>query len=383
MADKIEITQLNGKDLMAQVYDKDNRKAGYERALGDKMTFSAYLEKLSPSQPNDKLDAFERLMHYCGIVTKNDAEHGIYAGTGDLFFQSNMPESRILFPEYINRTIRSAMIARGDFLSYMVSDWEYSVTGLFRAFYLDDTEANRKMAKKGAGSKPKIFKLSWSEKQVIAEQFALELQMTYDFVRGAGLPIIATALQRVALQKALDELALAIYVLINGDGGTKESGVAASTNLSAYGVVGPTSTANITYKSYLKWLATFYPYQATTLVASMTDIVELICMAKPSTDPALLYTLLEKNLTGGIPEIVANPFGKMSYIPSPDADVLTDNTLLTLDKNFALMGHRDVGMDLVETDRVISAQFEKIVISNKSAFSKIFTTAAKQLKTNT
>lgn len=378
----IEVKQLNGAELLAKVTTKDNKKLGYEEAAKEGLSFSALLERFSPSQPSDKLDAFERLMAHCGIITKDDPAHGIFAGKGELFFQSNLPESRILFPEFINRTIRAAMIARGDFLSYLVAGWEYSVTGLFRAFYIDDTAAQRQMGKKGPGTAPKILKVSWSEKQVVAESFALEVQMTYDFIRGASIPIIQTALQRVALQKALDELALAIYVLINGDDTTKEYAAAANTNLSDLGVTGPTGTKNMTYKAYLKWLATFYPYQASTVVASMTDIVELLCMEKPDTDPALLYGLLDKSLMGGVPEIVANPFGKISFIPSPDSDVLTDNTILAVDKQFALQGHRDVGMDLVETDRVISAQFEKIVISNKVAFSKILTTAAKKLTTN-
>jgi hypothetical protein len=376
--EKIEVTRLGGKDLLSAVFDQSNLKVGYEKAYSQGKTFSAYLEELSPTEPSEKLDAFQRALQYCGIVLKNDAEKGVYAGHGDLFFQSNMPESRILFPEFINRTIRAAMIARADFLSYIVSDWEYSTTGLFRSFYLDDTSAKRKMGRKGVGTAPKIIKASWSEKPIQISKFGIELQMDYDFVRGASLPLISLVLQRVAMEKAIDELIEAVYVLMNGDGSGKEANGATDINLSDYQTA-HTGSKDLTYISWLKFLSQFYPGKATTVVGSMADLVNFICMAKPTTDPVFMYELLNKSLTGGIPEIVENPFGNVALVPFPDATTLPAETFLGVDKQYGLMGHRDVGVDLIETDRLIRGQFEQVVITNKVGFSTIFQSAAKTL----
>jgi hypothetical protein len=378
---KVEVVRLGGKDLLAAVYDPTNQKKGYELAYSPEegMTFSAYLEKLSPSAPGEKLDAYERLLQHCGIVLHNDPAKGVYAGRGDLFFQSNMPESRILFPEFINRNIRAAMIARGDFLSYLIAETEFSVNGLFRGIYLDDTKAQRHMGRIPEGGTPKIIKATWSEKAVRIGKFGIEVQMSYDFVRGASLPIISLLLSRVALTKALDELSEAVYVLVNGDGNTKEGTAGSTIKLSDMGAAAHTDSSDLDYPSYLKFLTQFYPYRATTIVGGLTDLVNFICMAKPSVDPVLLYALIDKSMTGGVPTIVDNPFGQISLVPFIDTTTLPANKFVAVDKTMALLCHRDVGVDLVETDRLIRGQFEQINITNKVGFSTIFAAATKQL----
>ena len=131
----IKITRVNGPNeikLDGTLYDLASEKG---------CSLSALLEEMNPTLPEDKsgLDAFDRQLQRLGIVITNKPEVGIYAGQGKLFFQSNLPESRILFPEYINRRINAAMIERGDFLQYIVSEWEYG--RMFRSIYLDDTQA--------------------------------------------------------------------------------------------------------------------------------------------------------------------------------------------------------------------------------------------------
>jgi len=372
----IEVTATHDpKDILKQVYDPSNQKKGYELAASKGITFSAFLETISPTKPGEPLDAYERLLKHCGIVLKDDPDHGIYASKGALFFQSNLPEARVLFPEFINRTIRAAMMDEANVLDYLVAGWDIADSNVFRSFYFDDTATQRKAGRLAEGAKPRKFKVTWSEKAVYTKDFSIELDMTYEFVRWASLPVIQLALKRVALERQQDEVAEAIYVYVNGDGTSKEGGAITPETLSDYNI----TSGGITYEAYLKWLAGFDPYNPSVIVASAADLISLLVMAKPSTDPALLYALLDKSKTGGVPTIVNLPFSQMSFVKFNDSTILTSKYVLGIDKRFGLMGHRALGMDLVETDRIIDAKFEKIVISNYVGFSKVFASAAKIL----
>lgn len=351
----------------------------YLKAAEEGLNFSQLLERINPSESGDKLDAFERQLKRFGIVLHADPDKGIYPSKGELFFQSNLPESRVLFPEFINRTIRAALMQEEDLLSYLVADWDISDAGVFRAPYLDDSQAMRQSGRRAEGARSGAVKVDWSEKAVSPKDFGIEIDMSYEFVRRAPVSLIRTILSRMALQRRLDEAAEALDVLLSGDGTSKEGGAISSTNLSTYGVSSPSGTESLTYVAYLKWLAIFSPYKVSTIIGTANDIVEWFTMAKPSVDPILMSTVFDKGQTGGVPKLVNLGVGNVSAVVHEDAPA---NALVALDKRFALQGHRDVGLDLVETDRLISAKWEKIVITNKVGFSKIWTDAAKKLVTN-
>ncbi len=354
----------------------------YDAAAERGITLSALFEEINPTLPEDKsgLNAFGRQLQRCGIVTKNDPAHGIYASQGKLFFQSNVPESRILFPEYINRRINAALIERGDFLQYIVSEWQYGQSHTFRSLYLDDTAAQRQSGKRADGAVPKKLKASWSEKAVHIEDFALEVDMSYDFVQEVSLPVLDVILQRVAMQRAIDELGEAIYVILNGDGTGKESSGAHVDKLSDMGVTGPTGIEDMDFKSYLRWQSQFYPYKMTAVIGSVEDLVDFYCMTSPTDKTyAMMSTLLETAAVGGRPQFAQSPFGAVTLIPYNDTSVVAANDLVGVDKTFGIIGHRDTQIPLVETDRLIREKWQLFVISNKVGFSNLFRAATRKL----
>src|SRR3990172_3757069 len=89
-------------------------RALYEQAFDIGMNLSQYLETIDPSGPDDKLDAFERQLRRFRIRTKHDHKRGVYASNGEYFFNSNQPASTVLFPEYISRVARTAMMNEED-----------------------------------------------------------------------------------------------------------------------------------------------------------------------------------------------------------------------------------------------------------------------------
>jgi hypothetical protein len=355
----------------------------YDVAHEKGVTLSALFEELDPTEPSDKtgVDAFGRQLKRCGIVTKNDPAHGIYASQGKLFFQSNQPESRILFPEYINRRINAAMIQRGDYLNYLVAEWEYG--DRFKSLYLDDTETQRRSGKRAEGAPMRKIKASYSEKAVKIEDFGLEVDASYEFIQEVSLPILDILLQRVAMQRALDELGECVYVILNGDGTGKESTGAYVDKLSDLGVEAPAGIQSLTFKAWLRWQAQFDPYKMTTIVGGLTDLVDFYCMTAPSdlTYP-MISTLFETAAVGGKPVFVQSPFGPVNLIPFTDTDILAADDLVGVDKSMGIIGHRNTQIPLVETDRLIREKWQIFTISNKVGFSNLFRAATRKLDGN-
>ena len=357
----------------------------YDKAHQAGMTLSAILEQINPTSPKEfadtGLDAFGRQLQRCRIVLKNDPANGIYASQGKLFFQSNVPESRILFPEYINRRINAALIARGDFLDqYIVSEWQYAQVPAFRSLYLDDTALGRKLGRRAEGAAPRIFKASWSEKHVHTEDLALEVDMSYEFIQEVSLNILDVLLTRVAMQRSLDELAEAVYVIKNGDGSGKESSGAYVDNLSDMGVTTPEGMESLQFKPYIKWQSQFYPYKMTAAIGAIEDLVDFYTMTTPTdTTYALMNTFIEASAVGGKPVFADSPFGPVVLVPFADSDILDADSILGIDKTFGIIGHRDTAIPLTETDRMIREKWQIFVISNKLGFSNLFRLATREL----
>jgi hypothetical protein len=366
----IEIIKTNANDINL---NKDMYAEAYDRGV----TFSQYLEMIDPSEEQDKkdgLDAYERQMKRFGIRTKNDPRTGTGASRGEMFFQSNIPASRILFPEFLNRVARVAVMNEDDIMSSIVASTE-SITGsnMMRALYIDDTEAQRTMSRVGEMGKFPVVKISWSEKATSLSKYGVKLQMSYEFTRRASLPLITLFIGRIMLQRRLNEVTEAIAVLLAGDGTTHASGGAISNvNLSTYQGGAPTGTSDMTYASWLKFLYSFYPGRCTTILGCADDIVEALTISKPSVDPMWFISYLDSAKLGGVPRLVNGRIGSsVDYVISDD---ISANDLIGLDNRYALIAYREAGTDLTEWD--------EIVMSNTIGFQTVFAAARKKLSTD-
>ena len=126
---RIEIVRYDPKDIKLT-------PRLYSEALDKRMSFSQLLETLDPSERDASgniigLDAFERQLQRFGIVTRSIPEAGIYASLGERFFQSNTPESSVLFPEFVNRVARMA-IFEPDVVDELVGERELTIKPLGR-----------------------------------------------------------------------------------------------------------------------------------------------------------------------------------------------------------------------------------------------------------
>lgn len=342
------------------------------------MTFSQLLERVNPSVQGDNLDAFERQCKRFGIVLKNIPEKGIWASSGDLFFQSNQPASRILFPEFLNRVARATILEDYD-INWVVANIRPIDSGAFRSLYIDDTAAQRRKARVGEGGEFPTTKVSWSEQAGAVYKHGIRVMMSYEFVRRSSIPLIQLVLSRILLQNRVDDFADVINVLVNGDDHASPANPATTSNLTT---LDPgTAAGTLSYKGYLKFGNVFRPYRMNVGIGNIDTILKVILCAKPTTDPIQLLSLLQsKQAKLGEGITLVNPaWGIVKLIIHDDVG---DDLLIGLDKRYALEKVVEIGADLQETDKLIREQFTEIVLSDCSNLSKIFTAACRILDIN-
>ena len=373
----IEIVKYGTKDVPL------SRKL-YEQAIDMGVSFSQLLELMSPTEPGDNtgLDAFERQLARFNIRLHQDPKSGIPASTGALFFQSNHPASAILFPEVLNRMARIALMDETDILPELVASMEtINDSAILRAIYIDDTEADRQTSRVGEMGELPTTTINWSEKTTTLKKFGVRIKMSYDFVRRATMPLIQILIGRIMLQRRMDEISLAISVLLSGDGSGHANGAAiAQSNLSTHQGGAPTGTSDMTLPGYLTWLATFYPGQCTTIISNSADVMEAWLVASPTALPLWFNNNVRTAGLPGAPTLVnVKAAPNIRYVEHAD---IPANDLVGLDRRYGMIGYREIGTDLTETDRIINGQFTEIVMSNTVGFQILFASARKRLNTD-
>lgn len=369
----VVITKYDPKDIVL-----DRRM--YEHAIDKGMTFSQYLDSITNSGPGDKLDAFEKQLQRYGIRLCDDPAAGIPATKVDYFFQSNQAPTTILFPEVLNRMARVALMDETDILGELVARMEtISDSAVLRSIYIDDTQAQRTMARVPEMGEFPTTIITWSEKATTLKKFGIRIKASYEFMRRASLPLVQTLIGRIVLQTRIDEVEMAVNALLVGDGSGHASGATIShTHLDSYqgGTAADFSTMGI--KAYLSWLAIFYPGQCTTIIGNSADILDAVLIASPATLPIWFTNLINTGGLGGKPIVVNNPLAEnIRYVTHNGT--ITALQLIGIDKRYAMIGYREVGTDLTETDKIINGQWTEIVMSNTIGFQTLFASARKLL----
>jgi len=370
----VEITKYDPKDITL-----DRRM--YERAIDKGMTFSQYLTDITAGAgQKDGLDGFELQLQRYGIRLQDDPAAGIPATKVDYFFQSNQAPTTILFPEVINRMARVALMDETDILGELVARMEtISDSAVLRSIYIDDTQAQRTEGRVPEMGEFPTTTITWSEKATTLKKFGIRIKASYEFMRRASLPLVQTLIGRIVLQTRLDEVEMAVSALLAGDGsGHASGGAIVETLLDSYQGGTATSFADMGLKAYLTWLNIFYPGQCTTIIGNSGDILDTVLIANPTVIPIWLNNLIDKAGLGGAPVIVNNPLAaNIRYVTHNGT--ITALHLIGIDKRYAMIGYREVGTDLTETDKIINGQWTEIIMSNTIGFQTIFAAARKLL----
>jgi len=346
------------------------------------MSLTAWLERQDASEgyqsgdPLASMDAFERQMYWAGIRTHSDASKGMYASQVQRFYASDQPASIVLFPEFINRTMRETALAP-DILSFLIAQTTAINSNTYRTSYVVDSVAGRRMARVTQGGEIPRVKITEAEHVLTLAKYGVALEGSYEVYRRMQLDLFQRHLRRIAQQNMLDKSQDALNVALNGDGNTN-----AAINSNLLTLDPSTSSGILTYKAWLKWGMQAYPYKIDTVIAGTNELMSVLTVQYPNLDPIKLMALFSEasDMSGQQQMKISTPiWGDVQLIYFPLAPA---NLLIGLSRADALEMITEIGSNITETDKIILSQTQNIVISENVAFGKLLQLACQTLTLN-
>jgi hypothetical protein len=381
----------------------------YREAVDRGLSFSAYLEELDPSDGyNDGLDAFQRQLAVADIRVRSDLANGVPAHRVERFWNSAKSGSENLFPEYVNRVYRAVTLAGFDDqqnrfyassvpvsavlnpavldqivrqkqiapaipLSAIIAFTNTIDGAAYVSHYLTDDSDERTMKRVSEGSEIPTAILTGSDHTIRLRKYGRKLRASYEAIRRSPIDRLALHLALLAVQAEADKVNTAIDVAINGDGNTNS---ASNSNLTTLDTT--TTAGNLTLKAYLAWrMAWPNPYNCSVIVGQNAYILQALLMNTGSANTPFAQFQGSWGI-GGFqpinPNLGATRIGWLT-------NTGLSTKLLGIDARFGLEMVVEAGATLTETDRLISTQFNEIVMSESVAFAVLDANANKTLDT--
>ncbi|MBA1335835.1 MAG: hypothetical protein HPY66_1653 [Firmicutes bacterium] len=331
------------------------------------LTMSQYLEQLDPTKdygPNEKTNAFQRQMMCLNdrllaagmqpIVLHSVPKDGLWASKVEAFYQTE--ESAAIFPEWINRTARQALVA-DDVLNEIVGIRTPIDSNAYRTIYFTHTEDKASKKRVGEGAEIPATEMVTSENTIKLKKYGRRIKATYEAIRRERLDKISLMIEAIMKQAGIDRAADAYTALVSGDG---NNNAATSYSLSDLG-----DTTALTYTGWATFLFKFYPYQMTALIGGVNELVKFLTIDAPEVDPIRLIEQLRFGRTNSQGEMAQTIFNnyRIIYLPTATAD-----KLVGFDKRYSIEMVSEIGSDITETQKIISSQWEEIVVSEVNGF---------------
>ena len=344
----------------------------YLAATANRKTFSQYLEELDPTPEGEKLDAFQRQLKKAGVITKSIYEKGIYADPVEAFYRTS--ESQVLFPEYIARQVREAIV-QDTVLPYLIGQNTIIQGDSYRTYYVEDQpEAQRKKRVTEASELPRA-KIVGKEQTVKIYKFGRAIEASYEVIRRMQIDMLALHVRRIAMQVAKDKVDEIIDVIVDGDG---NSNAATTYNLTTLDT--GASAGTLTAKGLLKFLMQFRPFPCNVLLTDEDTFIQVVLTNIPNLTTADLLRLLAEGTAVGVsisaPQL---PSGSVRLFWNEN---VTAYDLIGINGQYAIEQVTEAGSDIQESDKFITRQTQVLTISENSGFSKMFNEATRILKVN-
>lgn len=338
----------------------------YQDAKREGMTLSQYLGELArkgeisedlyrPDVRNaqgEPVDAFRQMLAAAGIRTK-----GEFAQTGDAFVSD--PTNRVLFPEYVSREYRDAerdavnVLQTSDLVSVRIGiDGNAYRTGVINGGQEKDLEFGRVAE---LGEMP-AYTIKLSEKAVNAGKYGGVLKMSYDAVRRAKLPILSRYIAKISRAQNRRKAKQALNTALNGDGNNNPAPASA-----------PAAGSSFALEDII--------------ALQMDGLVEGVQFGIITADSADLAAILNLDIFTGAAATAAgadfrdtgrwpNLLGMTPKLALADSALQGSKKLLAIDQANGLEEFYENGSELVESEKLITSQFENIAISEVVGWAK-------------
>ena len=355
MGDKITLASLN-RDLYRLAHSQD-------------MTLSMYLESQNPAPEGSKLDAFERLLKEAGILTRNIPDKNLFSSKVEAFYRTD--ENKILFPEYIARTLVHAMVEYPVF-KYLVAARTMIDSNVYKAGYLDLDEAGNKeavrMKRVTEASDLPLAKLKLGEIAINIYKYGRAIEASYEALRRMSLEVFNIHIQQIGVQAADNKIAEILDIIENGDGNKNKATVYKSKDLDA------SATAKLTRTAWIKFLLKFYPRSCNTVVSDEDGLLQILEVLYPAGSTAAKMDELLANGLNVAVKLPQNLVTNVTLLYSPHIEQIGSKVALYgLNRESAIEEIVEVGSTISEVDKFIRNQTEIMTVSENSGFRKILT----------
>lgn len=354
MADnKITLASLN-RDMYREAHSQD-------------MTLSMYLEQLDPTPEGSNLDAFERLMREASILTRNIPEKNIFSSKVEAFYRTE--QNKILFPEYVARTLVQAMVQYPVF-QYLVAARTPIDSNVYKAGYLDLDDANNKKAAQmrrvtEAADLP-VAKMKLGETAINIYKYGRAIEASYEALRRMSIEVFNIHLQEIGVQAADNKIAEILSIIKDGDGNNN-----AATRYKAKDLDSSFSTT-LTRTAWIKFLLKFYPRACNTIVSNEDGLLQILEVLYPASNTAAKMDELIANGLNVAVKLPQNLVTNVTLLYSPHVEKIGDKVAIYgLNRESAIEEIVEVGSTISEVDKFIKNQTELLTVSENSGFRKI------------
>ncbi len=311
------------------------------------------LESLDPSENYigselEGLDAYQRQLKRFDIKVGGDRSDCVRK-----FFETS--DSAALFPEYVSRAVKQGIDGANRLNDIIAA--RTIIDGMdYRSVVSDPTEDEKALKPVAEGAYIPQTNVRTSENLVKLMKRGRMLVASYEAVKYQRIDLFTVTLRQIGAYIAREQLKDAVNVLINGDG-----------NSNPAEVVTCGQTGKLSYGDLLSLWGKINPYELNTLLAPTDVMKELLAMDEMKDSRAGLdFQGTGKMIT---------PIGaSLIHIPS-----IEEKTIIGLDKSCALEMVQSGGV-IMDTDKLIDRQLERVTISCTAGFAKLFPDSVKILK---
>jgi len=350
MIENIE-TSNKLKELITQ-HSRSGSPAFYSEAQEQGISFTELLEQIDPSEPDSKLDAFERQLMLQGIEA-----YGARSITMEQFFVGG---GLILLPEYIRREIKRGyemVQSPTEMAATVVHDAGPTV----RPIYIRTTRAKKHLAKRGPGggaAYPRV-ELFYSDKEANILDRGRRFDFSYRVIRNQKLTEFRVFLWWIGAQMAYDEIDEIYDVLLNGDGTSAGASDVFNGNAGTFA-----------YSDLVHLAMSFDVPASMTHIIAGRDEIETIVNISELQDPEAWRGR----------ELIRRSGDYRSFLPVNARLVIAPNAVATkvvgMDSRFAV--RETVSQPLmIEADKIITQKLESAVVSKESVYTIMVDGAAK------
>lgn len=339
----------------------------YREAHSKEMTLSMFLESQDPTPEGEKLDAFERLMKEAGIVTKNLPEKNLFSSKVEAFYRTD--ENRVLFPEYVARTLVQAMTEYPVF-KYLVAARTPIDGNVYKASYLDLDDADNKKATQmrrvtEAADLP-TAKLKLGETAINIYKYGRAIEASYEALRRMTIEVFNIHIQEIGVQAADNKIAEILTVIKDGDGNKNPA-----TSYKAKGLDSSFSAA-LTRTAWIKFLLKFYPRACNTVVSNEDGLIQILEVLYPASSTAAKMDELLANGLNVAVKLPQNLVTNVTLLYSPHVEKIGGKVpIYGLNRESAIEEIFELGSTINEADKFIKNQTQIMTVSENSGFRKI------------